>query len=469
MKQRDLTGYVLLLSDVTVDVGADAKRVAVFQSLVEGTRSALANIRAAIENLTEHPDMSTARRTQFATIIRDESVTLSERLHRATTEVNDGVRERWPLAQMRGEDLLTLACNRIERRAGITASIESVSAELWLKVDSFSIAQALAYVGCRLKDEYGVREVKLRLTAATGHASLDLMWRGPPMSSETAFTWQSEPLTQGGEDSPLTLAQVMERHGAEAWYQRDVPTQIAYFRFLLPLAGEGVATRARSAIASRPEFYDFNLFRRSPAIDAFDQRALDDVAYTVFDTETTGLNPAEGDQIIAIGAVRIVNGRLLRGETFASLVDPQRTLSTASTAVHGITPEMLRGQPSIENVLPRFHRFAEDTILVGHNAAFDMRFLQRNEARTRVRFEQPVLDTLLLSAVVHPAQPSHTLEEIAAQLGVEVVGRHTALGDALITADVFLRLLPLLATRGIRTLGEARAAAEKTYYARLEY
>jgi DNA polymerase-3 subunit epsilon len=466
---RELAGYVLLLADVTENVDADTKRVALFQGLVEQTRAALANIRAAIENLTEHPAMTDARRAQFGAIIRDEAVRLSERLHHVTAEVSEGLRAGWPLEEMRGEDLLTLVRSRIARRAGLAARLEAVAPALWLRVDSFSLAQGLSYVARRLKDEYGVREVRVALTQAAGHAQLDVLWQGPPMSSETAFAWQSEPFTEGGEDSGLTLAQVVERHGGEAWYQRDVPTQTAYFRLLLPLAGASGVQRARSAVPSRPEFYDFDLFRRSPATDALDDRALGDLAYTVFDTETTGLNPAEGDEIIAIGAVRIVNGRLLHGETFESLVDPRRSLGAASAAVHGITPEMLRGQPSIETVLPRFRRFVEDTVLVGHNAAFDMRFLQRNEPRTGIRFEQPVLDTLLLSAVVHPAQPSHSLEEIAAQVGVPVVGRHTALGDALLTAEVFLRLLPLLAARGIRTLAQARAAAEKTYYARLEY
>jgi DNA polymerase-3 subunit epsilon len=70
---------------------------------------------------------------------------------------------------------------------------------------------------------------------------------------------------------------------------------------------------------------------------------------------------------------------------------------------------------------------------------------------------------------VHPNQESHRLEAIAERLGLTIVGRHTALGDAIVTAEVFLKLIPLLAEKGIRTLREAREAAEKTYYARIKY
>src|SRR5690606_22545259 len=106
---------------------------------------------------------------------------------------------------------------------------------------------------------------------------------------------------------------------------------------------------------------------------------------------------------------------------------------------------------------------------VGHNLAFDMRFLQMKEANAGVRFDHPVLDTLLLSAVVHPHQDSHRLEAIAERLGVRVQGRHTAVGDALLAAEVFLRLLPLLRQQEIVTLGQALDASRRTYYARLRY
>ena len=170
-----------------------------------------------------------------------------------------------------------------------------------------------------------------------------------------------------------------------------------------------------------------------------------------------------------MGAVRIVNGRLLRGERFDQLVDPGRSIPEASIPFHGIRPEMVRGQPRIAEVLPAFRAFAADTVLVGHNVAFDMRFLQLKEAATGVRFDQPVLDTLLLASVTQPNETSHALEAIAARLGVTVSARHSAAGDALTTAQVFLKLLPLLRERQVVTLGQAREAAKGSYYARVRY
>ena len=239
----------------------------------------------------------------------------------------------------------------------------------------------------------------------------------------------------------------------------------AFFRFLLPLAGAQEQLDAGNLRAQRqpPRVLRLRPVPGTESTRALDDRLLSELTYTVFDTETTGLNPSEGDEIIQIGATRIVNGKLRRQECFEQLVDPQRSIPAAGIPIHGIEPEMVQGQPTIDRVLPAFHAFAQDTVLVAHNAAFDMRFLQLKEAHTGVRFDQPVLDTLLLSAVVHPNQESHRLEAIAERFDVTVMGRHTALGDAMVTAEVFLKLIPLLQAQGIHTLGQAREAAQKTY------
>jgi DNA polymerase-3 subunit epsilon len=118
-------------------------------------------------------------------------------------------------------------------------------------------------------------------------------------------------------------------------------------------------------------------------------------------------------------------------------------------------------QPPIENVLPRFHRFAHDAVLVAHNAAFDMAFLHQAEQAAGVVFDHPVLDTLLLSAVLHDHIPAHSLDAIAARFGITLTDRHQALGDAMGTAQILLRMIELLAARGITTLAGALAATDR--------
>lgn len=198
------------------------------------------------------------------------------------------------------------------------------------------------------------------------------------------------------------------------------------------------------------DFYDFD-FDLSDA-DMLD-RPLEQVVYTVFDTETTGLDTAK-DDVIQIAAVRMLGTRVLDNDVFDQLVDPKRPIPAASTAIHGITKAMVAGQPEFFDVAEGFAKFAEDAVFVAHNAPFDMEFLRRLEG-----LEHPVLCTARLSAALFDHTGAHTLDALAARLGIEIDAsvRHTAIGDALITTKVFQLMIPLLQARGVKSLGDAIA------------
>jgi DNA polymerase-3 subunit epsilon len=466
---RTIGGYVLVLENITRALESGAQCDRTVQVLADDTRAALAGIRGSLEHLRSLRDVAQAQ--AVADAIQDEVQILTVRVNQSAHEYARTLVSRWPLEEMQGMDLVTAVSRRIESRLGLTVKIDDVARDLWVKVDSYSLTQALGYLASKLEEDYGVKLVRLRLLHAARMVHLELRWTGTAISSETLLGWQLEPMTVAGETTPLSLRDVTDRHGGQLSCGRDSAIQQSFFRLEIPLALAQEAGESDSLIhvESRPEFYDFDLFKRVGEDHAHDGMALADLAYTVFDTETTGLEPSAGDEIIQIGAVRIVNGRLLRHENIDQIIDPQRPLRPEGIPIHGITEAMVRGQPTIAAVLPQFHAFCADTVLVAHNAAFDMRFLQLKEDKLGVRFTQPVLDTLLLSAVIHPNQETHKLEAIAERLGITIIGRHTALGDAIVTAEVFLRMLPLLAEMGIHTLGEARAAAEKTYYARIKY
>ena len=216
-----------------------------------------------------------------------------------------------------------------------------------------------------------------------------------------------------------------------------------------------------AAIPERPLVFDFDLIDRPAEPDA-EGTPLSRLPCVVFDTETTGLSP-ERDEIVQIGAVRVLNGRLIEGEAFDALVDPGRPIPPASTRVHGIDDAAVVGAPPIAEAGRAFHRFAAGSALVAHNAPFDLAFLRRHAGAMGCEFDHPVLDTVLLSAAVFGEGVPHTLDAIAERLGVSLdpAARHTAMGDAVATAEVLLHLIPVLEAAGVRTLGEAIAAMRR--------
>jgi DNA polymerase-3 subunit epsilon len=461
-----------MLDNITREFEAQSRQDHILHTLTERSRAALANMQAALDVL-EYPDLEPEMHERLLTVLREETAGLGTRLRELKSSALDSTMLRWPLEDMLGADLVAAAIRRIESLGGLAAVEAGVDDAIWLKVESFSLLQALSYLAERLRQECIISTVQLRLSMGAGRAQLDLCWMpsANKVTDKVVPGWENDPMHSGNEDTSLTIQDVVERHGGAFWFEREATSSTMFFRFLLPLASPQEQLDASSLVRneSRPEYYDFDLFQPSAQSRSLEDSKLSELSFTVFDTETTGLDPANGDEIIQIAAVRIVNGKLLRHENFDQLVDPKRSIPAITIPIHGIHPEMVRGQPTIDKVLPAFYTFALDTVLVAHNAAFDMRCLQVKEKVTGIVFDHPVMDTLLLSAVVHPNQESHRLEAITERFNINILGRHTALGDAMATAEVFQHLIPLLAERGIHTLGQAREAAQKTYYARLKY
>jgi DNA polymerase-3 subunit epsilon len=468
---RELSGFVLVLADVSGQSAAERQFDGLLQTVATRLRGALGGIRAAAEVIRDHPGLDAAKLAEFNRIIHAETLAAGEGLARLTAEHQRIAGHRGPLVPARMRDLLAALRRKAEEALGVQLEGEPPDEGLWVRIDSYTLVLGLTFLLGRLRETVGLTSLRCRARARPGFAELDFLWRGPPLRLETIRQWEGLPAAASSPASP-TFKEIAERHGIELWSQAASAAPEAYLRLLIPAVAplqSPPANRRTLLPSARPVYFDFDLFNQPGQVPELDDRSLAELAYTVFDTETTGLDPRGGDEIIAIGAVRIVNGRLLAEEVFDRLVNPRRSVPWESVKVHGIQPEVLAGQPGIEAVLRQFHKFAEGTVLVAHNAAFDMRLLQLKEEATGVRFVNPVLDTMLLSAALHPSQEEHGLEAIASRLGIAVIGRHTALGDAMVTAEVFLKLVPLLSERGMATLKQAREGSRKTYYARRTY
>jgi DNA polymerase-3 subunit epsilon len=184
---------------------------------------------------------------------------------------------------------------------------------------------------------------------------------------------------------------------------------------------------------------------------------LFDLPVTVLDTETTGLDVTQ-DRILSIGAVRLYGARIYRSAALDRLVQPGRAIPATSTAVHGITDTMVADAEAFPAVFARLMPLIEGTVLVGHNLAFDIAMLRSECRLAGIAWTEPLsLDTLVLAAALDPQATDHSLDELAERLSVDVRGRHTALGDALVTAEVYVRLLPRLAAAGVATFGAAQS------------
>jgi len=178
----------------------------------------------------------------------------------------------------------------------------------------------------------------------------------------------------------------------------------------------------------------------------------------VFDLETTGFNPYNGDEIISIGAVLTVGQEVVEGETFYSLVNPGRPIPQHVVELTGISDGMAAEAPDLKEVLPKFLAFVQRRILVAHGTGHDKQFLNAALWRTaRIHLSHRVLDTILVAKWLRPNLPAYDLDTLLAEYEIPVTTRHHALSDAVMTAHLWTKFMAEIADRNITSLGDLYA------------
>ncbi|MCU0904020.1 MAG: exonuclease domain-containing protein [Tabrizicola sp.] len=439
-------GYVLTLRDITGEMASDARREAMLEAALDSLRRPSAALATLVGVM---PDDALPAPLQAG--LKDEVTRLAQAVTRFGSARDEGQDEAGSLPATRASDLTEGLLARLAAK-GIEA--EASAADMILRCNGFEIMTLLEGLARQIAPR-ARGALSVRIEEEDTGAAIRLVWAGDPVRVGELEAWLAQPLSADIPDRPARS--VLSAHATEIWPEAsgDRPA------LCLPIRQARRAVTRPKPVA-RKVVYDFDLLAPSRTDALADQR-LDRLTYVVFDSETTGLNPRQGDEIVQLAAVRIVNGRRVEGEVFDTLVNPGRAIPAVSTEVHGITDAMVADAPGVADVVRRFHKFAEGAVLIAHNAPFDMEFLRRQEAVLGLSFGMPVLDTVLLSAVVYGQHEVHSLDALSHRLGITIPeeARHTALGDTLATADAFLKLIPMLAGRGLDTFGAVLTEVRK--------
>ncbi|MBQ9766428.1 MAG: PolC-type DNA polymerase III [Lachnospiraceae bacterium] len=170
-------------------------------------------------------------------------------------------------------------------------------------------------------------------------------------------------------------------------------------------------------------------------------QSLDDT-YVVFDIETTGFY-ADSDEIIEIGAVKVVNGAIT--ERYSTFVNPKKPIPYEIEKLTGISDDMVINERSIEEVLPEFLEFCGDAAMVAHNAEFDIGFIKTKAAtRLNVKWEPTYVDTVGMARTLLPTLPRYKLDTVAKALKISLENHHRAVDDAGATAEIFEKFIEML-------------------------
>lgn len=185
---------------------------------------------------------------------------------------------------------------------------------------------------------------------------------------------------------------------------------------------------------------------------------LEELETVVFDLETTGFHPYNGDEILSIGGVLTKGRELQDAEPFYTLVNPKRKIPRHITELTGITNEMAESAPDLVQALHDFMDFAGKRLLIAHGSGHDKQFLNAALWKTsKIQLTHRVLDTMMIAKWLEPKRISYGLDELLEAYGIEVTVRHHALHDSLMTAKLWFRFLEIIRRKQVVTLGDLYA------------
>lgn len=186
--------------------------------------------------------------------------------------------------------------------------------------------------------------------------------------------------------------------------------------------------------------------------------------FVVFDLETTGFSN-KNDKITEIGAVKVENFKVV--DRFSQLINPEKDISYKVQELTGITNDLIKDKPTIEEVLPKFVEFIGDSVLVAHNADFDMGFMQQKCREQNIEFKNTSVDTLTLARTLLPHMKRFRLNLIAKELGIPLINHHRAVDDAEATAHIFIKFLEMIRKKGGEKLSDVNTILGDIDYTKL--
>ncbi|MCF8107273.1 MAG: hypothetical protein K9K64_17485 [Desulfohalobiaceae bacterium] len=450
-----ISGYVLLISDLSQQMKIEQKTQDLLHRFLNRTQENVAGICSSIDELITNRDISEQEMKKNKNLICENVQILNGDLEEALSELPVAFKSQWPMQSIDIEKVFQILKQEAGKQTSITIHITGSMQKMLLRVELYTFIRGLLLLMHLLEYEHAVRDLTCVASVEEETLNIDLLWRGDPVGEHILDVWKQQTFLNGEQEGVLNVQDVLARHEAEIVSAQGYGGN-SYLRLKLPSVDAVKRYNRTVSEEVRVPQYDFGIFARSTRNSEEGDTSFEEAAYTVFDLETTGLDPANDDEIVSISAVRVVNNRIISEESFDQLVNPKRSIPSESVRIHGITEEMLRHKPGIDEVLPLFARFCEGTVLVAHSADFDLAFLKKREKSSGISLSNQVLDTFKLSVLVHPSQKDHSLEALASRLGVRINNRHSSLGDALATAEIFLKLIPLLSRRGIHSLKQVR-------------